>query len=479
MTFTGAARGIEISTQAAAFSLVVDSITFRGLSAGATAIHFLGGTFTSTIALANFEDTSVGANVSAAALDPASRITMPGYYGVRSDSAFENDPNSLVYWDAGPYPGCVVTRNVGLGQPYATISAGVAALPTTLTGHSCVAVRGGGTFSEQVTVQGFTNNGSSITILSDPASGPAPVVSPPAPSTAAFLIANASVNVMGISVGANQNIPYGVWAAPAYVQLSSVSVSPHGSLGIYTAGVRVSPRSPRSCSAVTVWGAHGFWLDVSTKTAISHSTAVNDSASQYPVYLDGGKNNGFTPILASNTHASGYALYVLNSDTNTVTQSFLWSGYRNVALDSGSDYNTISLSTMIGGSDGLYATFSESNTVTQSYLQGGNFGAYLNNGASYNTISLSTMTSINIGFWINLAVSNTVSQSFMSGGTIGAQMIGANYNAISFSTMIGSSNGLYATFADSNTVTQSYLQGGNLGAYLNNGADYNPSASAP
>ena len=227
MTFTGAARGIEISTQAAAFSLVVDSITFRGLSAGATAIHFLGGTFTSTIALANFEDTSVGANVSAAALDPASRITMPGYYGVRSDSAFENDPNSLVYWDAGPYPGCVVTRNVGLGQPYATISAGVAALPTTLTGHSCVAVRGGGTFSEQVTVQGFTNNGSSM--RSSPTRRPArPCGLAASVFDSGLPDANASVNVMGISVVANQNIPYGVWASSAYVQLSSVSVSTNG-----------------------------------------------------------------------------------------------------------------------------------------------------------------------------------------------------------------------------------------------------------
>ncbi|MEK7426896.1 MAG: NosD domain-containing protein, partial [Actinomycetota bacterium] len=57
VVFTGAGRGIEISTQVTgSFSLVVDSITFRGLALGATAVHFLGGTFVSTFTHANFED---------------------------------------------------------------------------------------------------------------------------------------------------------------------------------------------------------------------------------------------------------------------------------------------------------------------------------------------------------------------------------------------------------------------------------------
>src|SRR6185436_8322665 len=109
------------------------------------------------------------------------------------------------------YPGCVVTNNVGSGQTYATISAAVAALPSSLTGHSCVVIRDGATYAEQVNVRNFVNNGSSITIFADPASGLRPVVAPPAASTAAFLIANASVNVQGISVIADQNVPYGVW----------------------------------------------------------------------------------------------------------------------------------------------------------------------------------------------------------------------------------------------------------------------------
>ena len=43
----------------------------------------------------------------------------------------------------------------------------LAALPTTLTGHSCVIIRDGATYTEQVTVQNFVNNGASITIRAD------------------------------------------------------------------------------------------------------------------------------------------------------------------------------------------------------------------------------------------------------------------------------------------------------------------------
>src|SRR6185503_21185000 len=102
--------------------LAVDSVTFRGLASGATAIHFLGGTFVTTFTLADFEDANIGANVSAEALDAASRIKMNAHHGVRTGPAYENDPAGLVEWEEmNPFPGCVVTKNVGAGQSYLTI----------------------------------------------------------------------------------------------------------------------------------------------------------------------------------------------------------------------------------------------------------------------------------------------------------------------------------------------------------------------
>ncbi len=525
VTIMGAARGIEISTQAAgSFILAVDSVTFRGLATGATAIHFLGGTFVSTITLANFEDASIGADVSGAALGLASRITMAAHYGVRSGPAYENDPNGLVDWlGYEPYPGCAVTSNVGLGKPYATIMAGLAALPSTLPGHACVVISDGATYAEQVSVRNFTNNGSSITILADPASGLRPIVSPPITSTAAFVIANASVNIQGLYVLANQSIPYGVWASSGYVTLSSVTISTAGSLGIYTAGVRISSWSAISYSSVTVWNAHGIWLDGSTRTAVSFSTAVNNSATSHAVFLDGGKNDAFTVLFASNSNSSGNGLYALGSDTNTVTQSYVWGGLSGAKLDTGSNYNTISLSTMIGntgngmyfsGTDsntvtqsymwgglsgavfdiagyssislstmignasyGLVATSNgDSNTVTQSYMWGGQYGAYLNGGSDYNAIRLSTMIGNTItGFYVTTSASNTVTQSYMWGGLRGAwTATGSNDNAISLSTMIGNTQfGFFANATTSNTVTQSYMWGGQNGAALQIGSNYN------
>ena len=165
------------------------------------------------------------------------------------------------------------------------------------------------------------------------------------------------------------------------------AVSTSGSFGIYTAGVRISSWSAISYNSVTVWDAHGYWLDGATVTAVAFSTAVNNSAGRYAVYLEGGKNNVFTVILASNSHAGGYGLYALGSDTNTVTQSFLRGGGDGAYLAAGSDYNTVSLSTMIGNSlFGLYAVGSDSNTVTQSYLRAAPTGLP-DAGSDYNTIA--------------------------------------------------------------------------------------------
>ena len=45
-----------------------------------------------------------------------------------------------------------------INGPYYTITSAVAAIPTTLTGHSCVIIRDGAIYPEQVTVRNFINN---------------------------------------------------------------------------------------------------------------------------------------------------------------------------------------------------------------------------------------------------------------------------------------------------------------------------------
>ncbi|MBI5209054.1 MAG: right-handed parallel beta-helix repeat-containing protein [Elusimicrobia bacterium] len=447
--------GVALATQAAGFSLAVDSITFRGLAAGATAFHFLGGTFVSTITLADFEDTTVGANVNASALDLASRITMKAYRGARTGPVFEDDPGSLVEWWFGLHPGCAVTKDVGSGHTFATISAALADLKADnnpLSGHSCVVILDGAVYPEQVTVQGFTNNGSSITIFADAASGLRPVVSPPASSTGAFVIRNDSVSIRGIDVLGANAMPYGVLASSAYVTISSVNVNSAGKIG--TAGIAISSWSAVSDSSVTVQAAHGVWLTTGAiGTSVSYSSA---QAGSYALYLTGASSNTFTAFVAS-APAGGGACFL------------------------GAQYNSVSLSTFVGGA-GRPAVVLDAGSSTNTFQRSSFYnalgkGVSIQGSSSYNALSQLTIASLNDGLTISGSSSNAVSQSFISGaGRPLYLLLGAGYNSFSQSTFTttGATQALYATNAASNTFTQCHFgapAGG--GAQLSTASDWN------
>ena len=127
------------------------------------------------------------------------------------------------------------------------------------------------------------------------------------------------------------------------------------------------------------------------------------------------------PWVALARVAAYAALYFNAADSNTVTGSYIQNpaGY-GARLFTGSDYNTISLSTMIGNvNSGLYALTAASNTVTQSYMQGGLNGTRLKTSANYNTISLSTMVSNSVGnpaLYVVQSASNTIANSFIQAG---------------------------------------------------------------
>ncbi|MEK7746450.1 MAG: VCBS repeat-containing protein, partial [Elusimicrobiota bacterium] len=97
-TVRGSRYGLSIATQAAGASLSVSSITFSSLASGATAIHFLGGTFVSTFSALRFTDAGAVASVNAALLGGGSRITMAGAGGLGAGPAYEDDPSGLVDW---------------------------------------------------------------------------------------------------------------------------------------------------------------------------------------------------------------------------------------------------------------------------------------------------------------------------------------------------------------------------------------------
>jgi hypothetical protein len=343
------------------------------------------------------------------------------------------------------FSGCAVTERVGAGQEYATIQSAVNAIPNPLTGYSCVVIEDGATYPEQVTVQNFTMAGSSMSIFADPSTHLTPVVGPAqATSTAAFVIANSSVNLFGVNVLISQNIPYGVWSSSAYVQISSVNVSTSGSSGIYTAGVRISSWTTVSYSSVAVTNAHGLWLATGSNDVVSYSTFAANNASFDALYVNGGSASTFTVVLASNP--AGTAAY----------------------LDASSQYNTISLSTMASHSGpGLQLNGASNNTITQSYIvSASSNAAWLTAYAGGNMISQSTMTSnaanVYAGY-INQGTGNTITYSYMSNPSGGASRIdfGSSGNTISWSTMTSASSNnpalSFNNIASPNTITHSYV----------------------
>lgn len=398
------------------------------------------------------------------------------------------------------YPGCAVTNNVGAGQTYATITAALAALPPSLTGHNCVVIRDGATYAEQVTVRNFTNNGSSITIMADPGSGLTPVVAPPGGATAAFLIANASVNVTGIHITPANTAPYGIFVSSSYVKISSVNVQ-DGTGKISIAAVVASSWTTISYTSVTVGGSNAaaFWLPGSTKTSVTDSWAVASGSAAYGIRLTNANSNTFaddfvqnlpgigvqwvgssyntitrSSIACDNGTGTNAALYLSNSSSNTITTTYVKNSFVNaIGFNSDSNYNTVSQTTATltgaGGQSAIGISASHYNTVTGCMLTAsGGVGINLGN-SNFNAISQTTM-SITNGMGIhalrfNVASSNTVSQCHIHnpGDTAVAYQNGSAYNTISQSVIVGaySTNlypaGVYLQNGSYNTITLSHI----------------------
>ncbi|MFI5348659.1 MAG: right-handed parallel beta-helix repeat-containing protein [Elusimicrobiota bacterium] len=381
---------------------------------------------------------------------------------------------------------CAVIESVGAGQSYATISAAVAAVPSPLPGNACVIIEDGATYPEQVTLQNIATNGWSLEVFGDPAK-PTPSVSPPANSTAAFVIANASASVTGINIVPTHAMTYGVLISSAYVRLSSVNVQDAAGK-ISAAGIEASSWTTVSYTSVTVGGANaaGFWLPGSVGTIVSNSSAAVNSATGYAaLWLNGASFNtitlgfwtnpsGYAVVLDTNSNGNaisqatmtsggaGYsALDLIAASSNTITQSSI-SGPAGtgVYLSSGSSYNTISNSTMTSDSanEALYVG-GAFNAVTQSYIANpAGFGAYLDASSNFTTISLSSIASggADAALTLNASSSNTFSSDYIgAAGADGADLLaGSGNNSLMFSTIAsaGVDAALYLSASSSNTL---------------------------
>lgn len=450
VTVAGAARGIELGAQDPAFVLSVDSVTFRGLASGATALHFINGVFVTTITLADFEDAGVAVNVAAAGLNPSSRVTMRSPRGPRLGPTYENDPSGLVDWPGYEvFPGCALTYNVGFDQPYATIQAAVDALPTTLSGHTCVVVRDAAVYNEQVTVGNFANNGSSLTIRHHiGAAGARATVRPPGGSQAAFRILNASVNVVGLDVDINQNIPYGIHASSGWVSITSVTVSTSGAFGVTTAGISLSSWSTVSYASVTVANAPALTFTAAAKGSLVTRSTFTSGSIIAAVYFAGASTNTLSYSRVHNGGGAG-VLLALGSHYNVVAQSSI--------TTSGNNY------------EGVFLTNAASNTLSGSYVYSSNGpGVRLSNGAEQNLVWGSTVAGvISGGVYMDGGSSNTVRDSVLDGGGFpGVSIMGSHRALVERSTATGGFFAVNVIQASSATLVRVVGSGPNGGLRL-------------
>ncbi|MGD9642074.1 MAG: NosD domain-containing protein [Elusimicrobiales bacterium] len=367
------------------------------------------------------------------AADPAGNWSLPG-------------AASIFVFAGGGQASCAQTLTVkkdGSGD-YTSIQAAVDALGHSLAGNACVVIGDAGTYAEQVEVRDFLTNGHRVVIAKDPLLGAAaPTLSPPGGSTAAFLLVNANVTLAGIDVTPAGPLTYGIYSSSAGVNISSITV---------TAGGQITD------SAVLLKN----WSVVENSTI--------DAATAHGVRLLGGYNT-VAASTVTNSAAGRYALYLLASSSNSVTDSYLYGGLSHVAhLSGGSAYNSIRRSRIAGGSPtsaALYVDGSNYNSVTDSFINSPTsaYNAYFSGGAAYNSVSRSTMTCQDVGcnaLYFTGSSRNTVSDSYVGGPLgYGAHFTaGSNYNTLARNFFYGG-NGSYAALhfvtSEFNAVSDSYL----------------------
>ena len=500
---TGGQYGLNIASQTPGAVLTITSITFQSLSSGATAINFLDGTFVSTITAAGFRASGISVNVNASALEAGSSLTMDQPGGQRGGMLFENDPAGYVTWP--PFaPGCGAGLNIakdGSGH-YTGIMDAIAAMPVNLSTDTCVIIRDTETYSEQVTVQGFNNNGYRFKIMADPAFiSSAPVVTPPEGAAAGFRLLNDSVTVQGINIVSTNTVGYGIFASSASARISSVTVDAvRGGMGYVTAaGIYVFSSSLVEYSSISVLAASG--LSIGGPDCSVYFSTMNNSVAgaSSALYIAGVASATVAGVYARNTNGHALSLnysynarisssvltgdlgnysslYLIGASTNTVERSYISNTDGAAAvLTLGSDNNTISYSTFTGKGwnySALQVYESSRNRITDSYFFNPEGDALrLYNYSGMNSVENSVLDSTApaysaLSMWA--ADSNTITGSYLRNPYgYGARVyLGSDFNKIYFSTLTSSDyHGLYIHTSATNTIGDCYISG-STAAYI-------------
>ncbi|MCX5785703.1 MAG: right-handed parallel beta-helix repeat-containing protein [Elusimicrobia bacterium] len=499
VTIAGSMEGLVLqgySSNPGAFA--VSDIVFRDMPAGlmSTAIDFIGYQFiVSTFTGVSFNSPNIDVNVNAyPTLSDGSTIYMVNHSGPKTGPAYAFDllgqvkwgPETLTPWSGGPIPaGCgdasVNVAQNGASGAFTSIGGAVASL-TSLSANTCIVIRDSKVYRESVLIDSVATNGYRLTVMGDPALGPAiPVVSG---HYGEEFLSHAREE------GYAENLDAVFQITAASVTLNNLAVIPEVET-LY--GVEISSPDMK-LSSVTIRDAYQD-IDYAALylTGEAANTVVEDS--QLSLYSDGVYDDslGGNRVSRSRINSNyGHAVYFTApgggetvsqpgpeqaaSANNSVIDSTIEAGGYGFYSDGAN--NNISRSVIIpdGQGSGVYLDYNSSSNSVNSCLIEGIPDSYVQGVYSYGAANSIIGGAISVagGGAIFEGAGNLVSGASISvwGDSDGVSLYGEGSNIITGSTIATRGwSGIHDASSGSNIITGSIISARDYGVYFEGGND--------
>ncbi|MDO8805385.1 MAG: NosD domain-containing protein, partial [Elusimicrobiota bacterium] len=503
---TGGGYGLNIATQAAGVELQITSMTFSPLTAGTTAINFLGGTFVSTFSGVSFNSSNIAVNVDASRLDPASRITMLAYYGSKAGPSAENDPNGLVDWP------CQLITSEGTGnwsdpaiwsQGYVpmtcspvTITAGNTVILDAMNAVSSGAVINGTLTASRAASSSWTLTAGDINVNPGGTLDYGTEASPlPAGTTAHLVLSSGSfAGQYGLIVNDGGNFtvrgatktPYAFATADLTIGQTNLTVYGSTSVAGWQSGdvITIGPTTGNGVAAtssrtITTIDTAGLVYIINWTEGLETARTLTGDA---PILVANLTRNVL--VRSSGTDVAANSAYISNLAQNATSFSLTHgefaylganaAGKYGITFDGALTKGSISSSTARNGYAGIYFNNSSSNTLTGNNLYSNSgYGINLYNSSNNNTLTGNNSCS-NINFSYSILLDNSSNNTLTGNNSYSNLWSGIYlYNSSSNNTLTG--NNSYSNFygiyiynsSNNNTLTgNNFYSNSGYGIYL-------------
>ncbi|HNW44637.1 MAG TPA: right-handed parallel beta-helix repeat-containing protein, partial [Elusimicrobiales bacterium] len=484
---SGGQYGLNISALKAGGTLSITSMTFQSLTAGATAVNFLGGQFVTAFTGVGFSTSNIAVNISGGLLGTGSRIKVFDAAGVKEGPLFEKDPAGYVDW---PQHACDARNSLKTGQWSAPGVWDLGEAPT-----ACSAVNIG--------------SGHTVTIdIPDAVSSTAAVNG----VLAASRVVSSSWTLVGgnLYVNSGGRLDYGTEAEPLPEGTTAQLVLARGAYpgqyglivnngGAFT--VRGSTKAPYAFAissigggeeSVTVYGStsvagwkKGDTITIGPTSGSGAGTAesrtisgIGQTGNTYTVsWAEGGLASGVrqlsagTPIIVANltrnvlvrssgtivSGGGGNSAYIRNYSQDPAAFSLAYGEFAYLGADDNGKYGI---------------TFDEAGgrgSISSSTVRNGYAGVTISNSSGNNLVRNNFCFNANDGIWVAYSFNNTLAgNNSCANGHYGINLYVSDGNSLSGNNSYSNANyGLYLYNSSNNTLAgNNYFSNQSAGIYV-------------